>query len=361
MDLVADDLVIGRARLWHLPVQLFHRLNAIDVAGRYAGNGDLIEAVQFIPSGKRMLAYRMQLLTKQEIRAMNAVLRGGPASLDTHLKAFSDDRKTVISDSLLAYHKYRFMSRGSVDDQSLQELKRRVLLARLKLPAQPRLAPDIPVLPSPADGSRPMAAGVGVASSTVNEAPFLRLTWSPFRLERVGRNSMEGGELVLLDVAVGLLEDQREIFLDQFDLIRISSLNTLPLPVAGENPLSWQLRVGAVRVDNGEKPVYDGAASFGIGYAKSLRSGTIGYAMVDAAVHTLTPHVRLRPHLGLNTHLAGLRTWAYAGVESVDYHGDFGVVWGGKFQLSLTKRVAIHAEFSNERATRTTIGVELNW
>lgn len=361
VDLVVDDLVIERGRLWYLPVQTFHRLKAIDAARQHAGNGKLVEAVRFIPSSKRTLAHRMQLLTKQEIRTMNAILRDGPASLDARLKGLSNERKIIVLDSLLAYHKYRFMSRGSADDSALQELKRKVLLTRLQLPAQPRLDPDVPVLPSPADGSHPMVAGVGMASGTADEAPFLRLTWSPFRLERVGRNSMEDGELVLLDVAVGLVEDGREIFLDQFDLIRLSSLNTLPVPLAGENPLSWQLRVGVVRVDNAEKTAYDGAASIGVGYAKSWHPGIIGYAMADLAVHTLSPHARLRPHLGLSAHLAGLRTWAYVGPESVGYRGRFRAVWGGKLEVSLTERLALQAELSNERATRAVLGLNVNW
>ena len=361
VDLVIDDLIIERARLWYLPVQLFHRLNAIDSARQHSGNGNLVEAVRFIPSSKRTLAHRMQLLTKQEIRAMNVILRDGPSSLDTRLKGLSNERKIVVLDSLLAYHKYRFMSRKPTDDSALQHLKRKTLLARLQLPAQPRLTPDIPVLPSPADASHPMAFGVSVASDTAHENPFLRLTWSPFKLERVGRNSMEGGELVLLDVAVGLFEGGREIFLDQLDLIRVSSLNTLPVPLVGENPLSWQLRVGAVRVENRRKLVYDSAASFGIGYATSLQSRFIGYAMADLAVHTLSPHARLRPHLGLSAHLAGLRTWAYVGTESVGYRGDFRAVWGGKLEVSLTKRFALHAEFSNERATRASLGLNVNW
>lgn len=355
VDLVVDDLVIERARWWYLPVQMFHRLNAIDAAKKSSRNDTLVETVRFIPSSKRVLAHRMQRLTAQEIRAMNAMIRDGPPSLATHLKGFRDERKTVVLDSLLAYHKYRFMSRGSADDPALQELKREALLARLRLPAQPRLAPDIPALPSPADGSYPMMAGVGVAGSTLDESPFLRLTWSPFKLERVGRNSMEDGELVLLDVAVGLLEGRRKIFLDQLDVVRLSSLNTLPVPLAGENPLSWQLHVGVVRVDNGNKPAYDGAASFGVGYAKPLRRGIIGYAMADLAVHTLSPHARLRAHL------AGLRAWAYVGTESVGYRGRFGAVWGGKLEFSLTERLALQAELSNERATRAVLGLNVNW
>ena len=361
VDLVVNDLVIERARLWYLPVEMFHRLNAIDAAKKSSRNGTLVETVRFIPSSKRILAHRMQRLTAQEIAAMNAIVRDGPPSLASRLKGFSDARKIIVLDSLLAYHKYRFMSRGSADDSALQELKRKLLLARLQLPAQPRSTPEIPLLPSPADGSRPMVAGVGVASSTVDEAPFLRLTWSPFKLERVGRNSMEGGELVLLDMAVGLLEGRRKIFLEQLDLIHLSSLNTLPVPLAGENPMSWQLHVGVVRVDDGEKPAYDGAARVGVGYAKSSQWGIIGYVMVDLAVHTLSPHARLRPHLGLSAHLAGLRTWAYVGTESVGYRGRFRAMWGGKLEVSLTERLALQAELSNERATRAVLGLNVNW
>ena len=361
VDLVVDDLSIERARLWYLPVQLFHRLNAIDAARQHSGNDNLVKAVRFIPSSKRTLAHRIQLLTKQEIRAMNAILRDGPSSLDTRLKGLSNERKTVVLDSLLAYHKYRFMSRKPTDESALQYLKRKTLLARLQLPVQPRLTPDIPVLPSPADASHPMVFGVSVVSDTAHEALFLRLTWSPFKLERVGRNSMEGGELVLLDVAVGLFEDGREVFLDQLDLIRVSSLNTLPVRLVGENPLSWQLHVGIVRGETEGKPAYDGTASFGVGYAKSWHPTIVGYAMADLAVHTLSPHARLRPHLGLSAHLAGLRTWAYVGTESIGYRGNFRAVWGGKLEVSLTKRFALHAEFGNERATRASLGLNVNW
>ncbi len=59
VDLVVDDLIIERARLWYLPVQLFHRLNAIDAARQHSGSGNLVEAVRFIPSSKRTLAHRV--------------------------------------------------------------------------------------------------------------------------------------------------------------------------------------------------------------------------------------------------------------------------------------------------------------
>ena len=206
-----------------------------------------------------------------------------------------------------------------------------------------------------------MALAVGVAGGAADPEPFVRLSWSPFKLDRVGRTSLEGGELVLLDVAVGLSKDRGALFLDQLDLLRVSSLSTLGIPLDGENRLSWQLRVGTVRVDHAGDAAHDGTASFGVGFARSWGAGVIGYAMADLAVHTLSPHARLRPHLGLNARLGGLRAWAYAGAESSDSSGGFQAVWGGTFQVSLTERLALRAELSSERATRATLAAEWNW
>ena len=236
VDLVVDDLVIDRARWWYAPVQLFHRLNAIDRGRSKTDESRLVESVRFIPSSKRVLAHRVRLLTKEEIRALNAVHKRGPSSLEILLAGFSDERKSVVLDSLLAYHKYRFMSGRGADSPELREIKRAALLARLRLPARPVHAPDIPALSSPAEGSHPMAAGVGVASGAAGPETFLRLTWSPFKLEGVGRNTMEGGELVLLDVAVGLSNDRNDIFLDRIDLLRVSSVNTSAHPARRGKP-----------------------------------------------------------------------------------------------------------------------------
>lgn len=40
------------------------------------------------------------------------------------------------------------------------------------------------------------------------------MTWSPFKQELVGQNSLEGDELVVFDLAVGLLEDGHKAFVD---------------------------------------------------------------------------------------------------------------------------------------------------
>ena len=261
-------------------------------------------------------------------------------------------------DVLLAYQQYRLIAEEPEPSRNRREVKDQILLARLQLPSRSTPPLEIPGLPSPAQGSRPMEFGVSIASDT-NEEPFLRLTWSPFKQESVGQNSLEGDELVVFDLVVGLPEDGQKVFVDRFDLIRILNLNTLSVQVENENQLSWQLRVGSTRVGRNGEDSYDGILSFGAGKAWKWNETITGYGMVDFAAHSLSPFVRSRPHLGLKFDWGELRTWLYFGTESVNYKAEFSEIWGGKMQYQLNDRYAIHLELSNENATRASAG--LNW
>lgn len=358
MDLAIEEDLLTNSRFWYAPVELFHRLNDIDKARRESAGTKLIESVRFIPSSQRILYHQLKLLTPDELDVFNAIVRDGVDSMSTHLSKLTTDRQILVLDSLLAYQQYRLIAEGPDAGRNRRETKDKILLARLQLPARSIPPFEIPKLPSPAEGSRPMEFGVGIASDT-NEDSFLRLTWSPFKQESVGQNSLEGDEFVVFDLALGLLEDQKKAFVDQFDLIRILNLNTLSVPVVDESHWSWKLRIGSSRVEGRGEERYDGVVSFGAGQAWKLNETTIGYGMVDFAAHTFSPFVRTRPHLGLKFDLGDLRTWLYFGYESVDYDVRFRDVWGGKIQYNLTDRYAVHAEFSNEIATRASVG--LNW
>ena len=358
MDLAIDEEVVGTVWGWYVPVELFHRLYDIDRARQDSTGKKLIQSVRFIPSSQRKLFHQLRLLTPAERKAFNAIVRKGVSPTSTHLQPFTAERKIVLLDGLLAYQQYRLIAEKSEADQRVRAIKDQILLARLQLPADTVPDVSIPAIPSPAEGSRPMSFGAGMAIGS-DEDPFLRLTWSPFKKERVGQNSLEGDELVVFDLAVGAFEDEQELFLDQLDVIRIFNTNTFSVPIAGENPLSWNLRAGVTRVEDGGEDRYDGLVSFGAGYAWQWHRQLVSYAMVDLAAHTLDPLVRVRPHVALQADMGALRAWAYFGAESASYDGEFSDIWGGKIQYSLTPRCALQVEFTNEHATRTSIG--LNW
>ncbi|MCK5877986.1 MAG: DUF4105 domain-containing protein [Candidatus Marithrix sp.] len=334
LNLVIDEELLVKVLLWYVPVELFHRLDHIDKSN----NKQLIESVKFIPSNQRQLYHKLKLLTPEELTAFNTIIRNGNYIDD--LKQFSTDKKILILSSLLAYYQYKFTD----DQQTQRELKRQILLARLQLPARSIASVEIPELPSPADGSLPMEFGLNFVNSTSN---FLRLNWSPFKKDLIGSNSLEGDELVILDLKIDI--DKDKLFLNTVDLIRVMNLNTLPVKIEKENQLSWKLRFGIDRVAN----KYDGVASFGTGYAWQWKKNIISYGMVDFTAHTLSPIIRLYPNFGLRFDLGKTKTWLYIGTES----GTNDTKWGGKMQYQFNKQYAFYATFDEY----TSVGLKWYW
>lgn len=357
LELVIEEDLLDNGRFWYLPVELFYRLKDIDKARRKSVGKNLIQSVRFIPSSQRILYHQLKLLTPDELKTFNAIIRDG---CKCHLAKFTTDRQILILDALLAYQQYRLIAEEPHPSNESREFKRQILLARLQLPTKSRISPEIQELPSPAEGSRPMAFGVSIASKTKGE-PFFLLNWSPFKEEMVGKNSLEGDELVVFDLTVGLFEDEHKVFVDQFDLIRILNLNTMPVSIAGESQRSWQLRLGTKRIERKGKYRYDGVADYGIGYARQWNKNIIGFGMVDVVAHTISPFIRLRPHLDLKFDWGEMRTRLYFGAESVNYNVELRDVWGGKIQYQLNDRYAVHAEFSNENSKRVSLGVTSYW
>ncbi|MEK7285988.1 MAG: DUF4105 domain-containing protein [Nitrospirota bacterium] len=359
LNMVIDEEVVGEAHGWYLPVEFFHRLQDIDRTRRKATGNPLIQSIRLIPSSQRKLFYQLQLLTMAERKAFNAIVREAGSTMLQHLQPLTPERKSLLLDSLLAYQQYRLIAEKGEPDLSVRAIKDQILLARLQLPASPVVEAEIPAILSPAEGSKPMAIGASLAIGNDGDS-FLRLTGSPFKQERIGQNRFEGNELVVLDIAVGVFEEDQKIFLDHLDMIRIFNTNRLSIPIAGENQFSWDLRAGVSRVENNGADGYDGLVSFGVGYGWAPRQRPIaGYAMVDLAAHTLDPLVRLRPHVALQADIGQLRVWAYTGAESAGYNGDFNSIWGGKFQYLINSRYALQIELTNERFTRASVGI--NW
>ena len=360
IELVIEEELLDDVILWYVPEQMFNSLKDIDRNRKDEGKSGIIGSVKYIPSSQRVLYNQLKALKEDESNVVNNILREGIESLSIHLSKLSKEKQILILDSLLAYQQYRLVAEGKNSSHERREAKDKILLTRLQLPIKKVKKIEIPELKSPAEGSRPMEIGLGYARKAEGDS-FMRLTWSPYKRELVGSNSLDGNEIVIFDLAVGYHEEEQKVFIDNFDLIRIINLNTLSVKVADENPWSWQLRVGTTRIEEEEEELYDGVISPGIGYALKWNIFVTGYGMVDMAAHTNYPHIRLRPHFGFKLSFGDLNAWGYGGIESNNYAGDFSEVWGGKIQYNLNKRYAVHFEISNEKATRAYLGMNIYW
>jgi len=358
LELVTDENFVRHVDVWYAPEDMFHKLTEINQGRIKAGKPKIIESVKYIPSSRRKLYHQLELLSNEELEVFNATVEGGMEKMESHLSMLDADGQILLLDSLLAFQQYKLIKEGSDATRNRKEIKNQLLLARLKLPAKKRRKVFIPELKSPAEGSRPLTIGLQYASDRKGDG-FMRLTWSPFKKENVGQNSLEGNEFATFDLAIGLLEDGNEIFFDQFDLIRVINLNTFAVPIAEENRLSWTMRIGVSRIEEGDSIVYDAIGSYGSGKAVKWNEHFTGYVMLEAAGHGRTPHARLRPHVGLVSGFNKLRIWLYGGGINKDYDFRMKEVWGGKVQYQITDRQAFIVEANNEKATRFTAGI--NW
>ncbi len=356
LELILEEPLLENSRFWYAPVETFHRLEEIDRFRKASGKSGLIQSVRFIPSAQRILYHRFGLLEAEEKKAVQDVIQegtGGTNSLEESLMQVNEKRQPEVLDTLLAYANYRLVAEAPALDQEIRQDKKRLLLARLRLPPRTDPLDAVPERKSPAKGNPPLLTGLGIGYTPARNT-YLRLHWSPFTQESVGRNSLGGDELTVLDTIVGIGED--EFFVDRFDLIRIRKLKTDHLFTDGKNAWSWQLRTGMESVEEGTASKQDFFFSFGAGQARKIGDSITAYALLDASAHTHQSHLRLYPHIGILTEFGQTRSRIYAG-GSLDYEGDLEAVYGVELQHSLSAHSALSVDATNEEK----ISVELKW
>lgn len=320
IDLVVEEELIGGTGWWYAPVDLFHRLDEIHRSRVRAGKSELITSITYIPSARRKLFHELSGLDDVEIRVLNQILDEGTASIDRQVKGLVMDRQITVLNGLLSFHHYRDMAEGPQPSAARREDRKQILLARLRRQARPVTPPTVPDLAPPTQGFRPMTAGIGVGVDSEN-ALFELLTWSPYRQESVGHNSLEGGELVVADVEVGFGSRSGSVFLSRFELIRLLNLNTMPMRLQKDRSLSWRLRIG---VDGhvGKGRAYDGVVSFGAGRAQKVNRRITGFGLVNFEVHSRGTLARIRPEFRVLYNRDKLRTTVGLDLMSTGYAGD---------------------------------------
>ncbi len=354
LELVLDEPLLERAAFWYAPVETFHLLEDLDRQSKAAAQPGLIKSLRFIPSAQRRMQHQFSLLRFDERAAAQAVIEQGPESLPEQTRGLEPERQAEVLDTLLAYANHRLTAEQPAPSAAAKAMKNRLLPARFLLPPSSGPLADPPVLPSPAAGNKPMLTGISAAYDARQQA-HLRLRWSPFIQESLGRNGLAGDELAVLDAAVGLSGEEDTMFLDQLDLIRIRKIKTGFMAADGENPWSWQLR-GGVAQDEGK---YDALFQFGIGRAWQISPKATVYAMTDAAAHSLEPYLRLRPHLTLLAGSGDLKGRLLAGLETVNYEGDAQPFLSAGLQVGLSAQTALFIGI--EQAESAELTAELKW
>ncbi|MCI5145997.1 MAG: DUF4105 domain-containing protein, partial [Candidatus Electrothrix sp. AR3] len=351
LELVLEEPLLEHAGIWYAPVEIFHRLEDIDSQRKQRNTSGLIQSVRFIPSGQKKLYHQFGLLNSREQEEVFSIIKNDVSSL-------VQEQQPLVLDTLLAYYNYRLVKEQPSPDAKTLQGKNQALLARLRLPPQATPLAEVPWLDSPAQGNSPLLTGFGLGHQK-NQGTYIRVHWAPFSQEALGRNSLEGDELAVLDTVLGIAGAEDAIFLDQFDLFRIRKLKTGIMATEEENPWSWQLRTGIEWVE--DAVTHDVFFDYGVGQAWKITSSLTAYAMLDASAHTVQPHGRLRPQVGILAGGSDIRGQLYVGAETINYTGEVQSLFGAEIQLDIADQLALAFRAEDEATTKISLEVKWYW
>ncbi|MCW5211599.1 DUF4105 domain-containing protein [Desulfobulbus sp. TB] len=352
LELILEEPLLDNARFWYAPVEIFHHLEGIDQSRQERGKNRLIQSIRFIPSIERTLYHRFEQLKKEEKQAVQTVIEKGTKALQESLEQVDTKQQSAVLDTLLAYYNYRLVEDAPNPAEVIQQGKKDLLLARLRLP--PRTVPleQPPELTSPAKGVPPLLTGIGIGHSQARNS-YLRIHLAPFTQESVGRNSLGGDEVTVLDTVVGIRENG--FFVDRFDLLRIRKLKTNHALRHEKNSWSWQLRTGLESVEEDGVAEQDFFFRFGAGRAQKFGNGITAYALLEASAHTEQPYARLFPHIGVLTDFGWVKSRIYGGA-SLSYQDHLEAMYGIELQYDMPPYSALSLQGEKDK-----IAVELKW
>ncbi len=292
LDVVLDPPLSRPAYLWYTPQELFDRLLELDRLRRNRKQPPLIGKVKYHPSAERRLIQHYRLLTGGlKVRADSFMLDPDVRAVEAALAGLPEAQQQSLLDFQLAYVQFALVQEQPEPSPETLSLKHAVLKKRLALPPSDRPEASPPGRPAPAEGPKAAVLGAGVlldgedAGSLFVAAPFVQ--------EPTGMNTLDGGELSVLDTR--LIRDGGRVRLYRVDYLKILHHALSPLPTA--SPWSWRLLLRTQREARGE---YDHQLHGGIGRSAALgRERLLVYGLLTPSLHTRSPYLRLRPEAGL--------------------------------------------------------------
>ncbi len=351
LEVVLDEPLMGSARLWYTPVELFNDLLDLDERRKRRGESGLIAAVRYHPSAERRLIHhyrRLEAPLRQRARDFLAhpsvaQARAGLAGLD------AGERRRLL-DFLLSYHYFRYLGELPEVSATTRELKHALLVERLQLPPSAQEQAPAP-RPSPTAGTKPLVLGAGIVQYPGDDQrPLWNLT--AFSREPSGRNALEGGELTVFDLRLSLRSERPVV--QQLDYLRILHHALSPLP--GSSEWSWRIQLRSLMEQDGG---YDHQFYFSIGKSKQAGRAML-YTFLTPSLHSTAPYLRLRPEVGmLYRWTEALRSHVRLGLEN----GRRDVDWVGSavLQYVLSRSWSLKMDFQREPEALWRVALRRHW
>ncbi len=312
LDSVIQEPVAQHGLLWYLPIETFFRLQSIDKQREKKEAPHLIESIHYHPSSQRVLLHYFAQLSPIEQQTVKELIQSDFTQLNEKERRMSAASFTKVLNACLVWCRYKKIV-SPESKEIYDRLKNRILLKLLAYPAQQEsLFTAIEEKASPTTKNPPQSIAFGFGYSDFQKF-FTQIAWSPFSRHLLGSNSLEGDELVVFDATLGLWGEEDDLFLSRLDVLRIKK-SRLQHPFFSEDGAwSWQLRL-ATEQDNDQQDVL---FSFAIGQTWKL-SPLYVYSLLKSSLHSLYPHIRLRPELGFFWQSSPIQGHFSIGIENND-------------------------------------------
>jgi len=357
LELVIDEDVVADDMAWYVPVEGFQRLEAIDQARIKNGKPRLLKAVTFLPSSQRRLDNQLMQLNAAELNVMQALMQwDANQNVAKAIQGLPEASQQNVLDALLTFYNYELIKSGLKPSDVLKNLKQQALMARFSLPGRQHVNIAQVSLSSPTQSFKTSLLGLGVGNN--DAGTYARLHAAAYFQDSTGRNQLYGDELVLFDGVLGL-QQNKNVFLEKLDFIRVRKLNANPLYIQ-RSAWAWQMRVG-LDIDDVKRNKYDVTARFGAGKTWQTSASMAWFAMGNVSLHSVFPHLRIRPHLGVYTDWGSLKSLWYFGVENNKTADKFEQVWGGEIQYHVAEQASVVFKYKDDKFRQASLEMRTFW
>ncbi len=295
IELVTGHTLTPDKQPWYLPLSVFQGLEDIE-GSRY------IKKITYLPSSQRKLYHAFEQLSDQEVLTVNQILSSSKQfSLDL-LANYPEKRQSTLLEIMLDYYQYKMTDSEDVDKARYKQNRNKLILYRLKLPAQSEKKEDSHALvdiESPAKGAHPRLFHIGFSENKSKGELFqVGLTAVHFDTLSNSKGSLENSELKVLDLTVNI-DHKQGVSIRKLDIINVQKLGLNNTRLRGESNKSWRVSTGFERTDLSCTACSNFYFKAGIGRAFKLSDTFIAYGMFDGKWVNETNQLEVIPSAGL--------------------------------------------------------------
>ncbi|MDY0403691.1 MAG: DUF4105 domain-containing protein [Sulfurovum sp.] len=344
LEMVYEEDVIDHAQVWYAPVETFHKIEEMNQAH------EIIDEIRYIPSAQQQVYAKYKGLNEREKEIVETMIGNALTSIPKADDNISTLSKVKIIDFVLLFHQYKYPTEDKKYTEEALRERQELMISRLALPIMD-YNETLPIQKPPISQSVKTSL-IALSGIKREKRESVVLRFSPFIIEKLGDNHLDGDHLAILDTELAF--EKGSILLRRLDAVNILRLKTQEISFDTDNPFSWSLRVGTEKVVKRDYLV-DG----GIGYAWNLHRQVKGYLMLNASLHTVEEHYRYRPNAGIYAKFGKLRMDASYSIER-DIHGR---VDNRYYEAGLQYRIEENASLYIEADNRyeTTLKAGLKW